>query len=472
MKEFEQMASDANNGNVIQTGEGAFARVLPFRDGKRKIQTKAAGGKWETVSESAGEERNAAIWAGYRAEAERNYKGRADGKAETAAGGDAASPRWAEFLAGPAEESLEVAAGESARLRRSPAGMFGIDLRTGRGKWQNVCSTPDAEVAAARWAEYGAMAAQHARDGKSGRAGGAHAEALELVRAKVGELEPHPDAQAYGADADDRAALGASAGDVGILEPLACVRGDDGRLLVIDGCGRLEAAREAGAEEVPCVVYRLDGLDARNYAAHKNAMGRKRSSGSRVLTYVAGHERDALAASESAKNPEVTGELGGRGRKAVPNGTAFSAVQIAKRLCVHRRDVLAAVNLLRASRQGKLPDGSVGAWRDADAGEKAEVEKVFKAVLAGRLPVARWLPAVQGKVKTEGNQGKAETNVPALTRRTFISLKTIFAAWYEMAPDARADCAREWGEIMEACPEELRAQVPRLEAAGRKARRA
>jgi hypothetical protein len=69
-------------------------------------------------------------------------------------------------------------------------------------------------------------------------------EMLEVRSVPVGALEVHPDAEQYGADNDDRAALRVSTTDVGMLEPLTCIRTDAGALQVVDGCGRLAAARE------------------------------------------------------------------------------------------------------------------------------------------------------------------------------------------------------------------------------------
>ena len=60
----------------------------------------------------------------------------------------------------------------------------------------------------------------------------------------MAQLEAHPDAAAFGAEAEDRTALKSSIMEVGILDPISVMEADGGeRYLVLDGCGRLAAGR-------------------------------------------------------------------------------------------------------------------------------------------------------------------------------------------------------------------------------------
>ncbi len=268
-----------------------------------------------------------------------------------------------------------------------------------------------------------------------------HARYVETKLIPLELLDKHPDAEAFGADVEDRVAMSSSVNEIGMLDPISVMQSDD-RYLILDGCGRYDTLKASGATTAMCLVLELDGLTPREFAMHRNTMGRKVTTGQRLMCYLSLNESSVLDTATQNSNPTVTGSKGGRGNTA-SRGDAFSVLDIASRLGISKNDVSAGIDLLKTRAEAANNDGDVLA-----TGE------VYSAVMDGRLPIRRWKPALLGKVKTK-NVAKSQTNYVNLATRTLVSLGTVFENWQEIAPKDREPILDKIYELLNVAPEDV-----------------
>ena len=222
---------------------------------------------------------------------------------------------------------------------------------------------------------------------------------VEMRAIHISCLFKHPDAEAFGAEAEDRAALAGSVAECGLLDPLSVVpkdaEGCSDAYWVIDGCGRLESLFALGpGQRVPCMVFDLGDFSPREFALHRNTMQRKVTTGQRVLCYL---QTTGLSSREDT-------EGGG------------SVRTVAQRLGCSKDDIMAAYELCREA-EGQGADGAA--------------REVYEAVLAGRTPIRRWKAAVKG-IEATRDRPKRPVDYAALCARVCASLGTIFRAWPEL----------------------------------------
>ena len=247
-------------------------------------------------------------------------------------------------------------------------------------------------------------------------------------------LTKHPDAEAFGADVEDRTAQASSVTDVGLLDPVAVMFEDD-RYLILDGCGRYDAMQAAGAEQVLCMVVELHGITPREYAMHRNTMGRRVTTGQRLMCYLAINQTQVMEAAE---------DKGGGDQRALRSRdrSAYSSRAVAERLGVSDKDVRAGIDLLRASAAADEEDG--GKFVD-----------IRNQLLAGSLPIRRWRPAMAGKWAPQ--RGRADVNHADVFERGLNNLKTGLSKWREIPAEDRAIFEKRWHEeIAPLLPEVLR----------------
>lgn len=275
-------------------------------------------------------------------------------------------------------------------------------------------------------------------------------------------LEPHPDAEAFPADSDDREIVRASVGDLGILQPLIVTPKDSGGgWWVLDGVGRL---RGSGAPELPCLEVECD--DPRRLAMSVNSAGRKRSTGSRVLCYLMANRAAVLKAAEAADQSRLSSRDDSgkklQRRRDIPDDLKPWGVRgIAARLGVSDKDVTAALTLMRCHEGGVWPDVTVRgrSMKGAPVEDEAALEslrRAFAAVMAGRLPVRRWQAGFAGRLATEG-KGRAATDYAELGRSAAVSLKNVFEHWREVPMQARDALLNQLWETFRAAPDDVRA---------------
>ena len=280
----------------------------------------------------------------------------------------------------------------------------------------------------------------------------------EMRRVALADCRPHADAEAYSASSEDRAALSNSINESGLLSPIAVIPAQDGRgYYVIDGIGRLNALMAAGVTETEAQIFDLGDLSVAEFVVCKNAMMRKVTTGTRVMAYLKCHEREVLAAADPKKyNFRETSFKGKHG--AVSHETApdkgWNAKEIAERIGVSKNDVLAGIELLKAT--AETPEG--GTYID-EAAEYAQLDlfETAEAVLRGETPIRRWKAAAGGKVSKVG--GRAAADYAAIAWRTVKSWRGVWENWQTVPMEARAGILREFRAALESLPEDFLAVI-------------
>ena len=297
----------------------------------------------------------------------------------------------------------------------------------------------------------------------------------KMQRIKLADCKPHADAEAYSASTEDRAALGNSIEETGVLSPIAVVPDEDSKRttasndaepqkwFVIDGIGRMNALIAAGETETDAQVFDLGDLSVAEFVVCKNAMMRKVTTGTRVMAYLKCHEREVLAAADPEKyrrRPGNEGNFKGRDRarpsQAVSRETAsekgWGAKEVAERLGVSKNDVLAGVELLKAM----CEDGERGTGNgERPQYEQGDLFETLDAVMHGETPIRRWKAAASGKVSKVG--GKAAADYVGIGARTMVSLIGLFENWQTVPMESRGPIVERFKLALEAAPEDFRA---------------
>lgn len=280
----------------------------------------------------------------------------------------------------------------------------------------------------------------------------------EMQRVALADCKPHADAEAYSASSEDRAALSNSINESGLLSPIAVIPAEDGRgYYVIDGIGRLNALMAAGVTETEAQIFDLGDLSVAEFVVCKNAMMRKVTTGTRVMAYLKCHEREVLEAADPKiskfRNSSFKGKHGKVSHETLPY-KGWSTKEIAARIGVSKNDVLAGVELLKAT--AETPEG--GTYID-EAAEYAQLDlfETMEAVLRGETPIRRWKAAAGGKVSKTG--GKAAADYAGIAWRTVKSWRGVWENWQTVPMEARAGILREFRAALESLPEDFLAVI-------------
>ena len=246
----------------------------------------------------------------------------------------------------------------------------------------------------------------------------------KMQRIKLADCKPHADAEAYSASTEDRAALGNSIEETGVLSPIAVVPDEDSKRttasndaepqkwFVIDGIGRMNALIAAGETETDAQVFDLGDLTVAEFVVCKNAMMRKVTTGTRVMAYLKCHEREVFqqrpgnGANFKSKHHAVSRET------AWDKG--WSAKEIAGRIGVSKQDVLAGIELL------KEVSGETESVQQQGKYVQLDLFETMDSVMHGETPIRRWKAAASGKVSKVG--GKAAADYVGIGARTMVSL--------------------------------------------------
>lgn len=283
----------------------------------------------------------------------------------------------------------------------------------------------------------------------------------KMQRVALADCKPHADAEAYSASSEDRAALSNSINESGLLSPIAVIPAEDGRgYYVIDGIGRLNALMAAGVTETEAQIFDLGDLSVAEFVVCKNAMMRKVTTGTRVMAYLKCHEREVLAAADPEKYTRRAGNAANfKGKHhAVSHETAWdkgwNAKEIAERIGVSKNDVLAGIELLKAT--AETPEG--GTYID-EAEEYAQLDlfETAEAVLRGETPIRRWRAAAGGRASKTG--GRAAADYAAIAWRTVKSWRGVWENWQTVPMEARAGILREFRAALEVLPEDFLAVI-------------
>ena len=288
----------------------------------------------------------------------------------------------------------------------------------------------------------------------------------EMRRVALADCRPHADAEAYSASSEDRAALSNSINESGLLSPIAVIPAEDGRgYYVIDGIGRLNALMAAGVTETEAQIFDLGDLSVAEFVVCKNAMMRKVTTGTRVMAYLKCHEREVLAAADPKKynfrETSFKGKHGAVSRDTAPD-KGWSSKDIAERIGVSNKDVLAGIELLKACADG---DGAAGVralpgdGRERTPGaphyEQLDLFETAEAVLRGETPIRRWKAAAGGKVSKTG--GKAAADYAGIGARTMASLAGLWENWQTVPMESRGPLLEKFRTALAYIPEDFRA---------------
>ena len=284
-----------------------------------------------------------------------------------------------------------------------------------------------------------------------------------MKRIALADCKPHADAEAYSCSTEDRAALANSVAEAGVLSPIAVVPDEDCKgWYVIDGIGRMNALVEAGETETDAQVFDLGGMSVAEFVVSKNSMMRKVTTGTRVMAYLKCHEREVLAA---AKEENIRSRMGSKWRNgweaAVSHETAasdkgWSAKDISERIGVSKNDVLAGIELLKAT----VAAGDAGeddSKRTTASYEQGELFETMDAVLRGETPIRRWKAAACGKVSKVG--GKAAADYVGIGARTMVSLIGLFENWQTVPMESRGHIVEKFRQALDVAPEDFRAVI-------------
>lgn len=290
----------------------------------------------------------------------------------------------------------------------------------------------------------------------------------KMQRVALADCKPHADAEAYSASSEDRAALSNSINESGLLSPIAVIPAEDGRgYCVIDGIGRMNALMAAGVTETEAQIFDLGDLSVAEFVVCKNAMMRKVTTGTRVMAYLKCHEREVLAAADpksyQLRATSFKGKRGAVSRDTAPD-KGWSSKDIAERIGVSNKDVLAGIELLKACADG---DGAAGVralpgdGRERTPGaphyEQLDLFETAEAVLRGETPIRRWKAAAGGKVSKTG--GKAAADYAGIAWRTVKSWRGVWENWQTVPMEARAGILWEFRAALEVLPEDFLAVI-------------
>ncbi len=283
------------------------------------------------------------------------------------------------------------------------------------------------------------------------------------------ELEGHPKALAFWPDSEQRResveAIRASVRAFGVRQPLTVCPRPGGGWLVLDGCTRLEAAREAGIAALQCRVTGAGGEDVDDEIFISNMERTRFPSAVRIMRYLERNADAVTATAERNADQAARGAAGGRGNKAGLTETGFSAEAIAARLKVAKQDVVAGVELLRCRVGGmtvRIPPtrNEPRYLAPADEDEREAVEAAYRACLDG-APLRRWVPAAKGHGAT-ADKARKEIRYAALFARSMTSLQNCFAHWDEISEADRELQVKDWKKVIANSPAEIMAATRRL----------
>ena len=286
----------------------------------------------------------------------------------------------------------------------------------------------------------------------------------KMQRIKLADCKPHADAEAYSASTEDRAALGNSIEETGVLSPIAVVPDEDSKRttasndaepqkwFVIDGIGRMNALIAAGETETDAQVFDLGDLSVAEFVVCKNAMMRKVTTGTRVMAYLKCHEREVLAAADpknyNLRTSSFQPKRGAVSRETAPD-KGWSAKEIAERIGVSKNDVLAGIELL------KEVSGETESVQQQGKYVQLDLFETMDSVMHGETPIRRWKAAASGKVSKVG--GKAAADYVGIGARTMVSLIGLFENWQTVPMESRGPIVERFKLALEAAPEDFRA---------------
>ncbi|MDD4059163.1 MAG: hypothetical protein PHW08_00495 [Kiritimatiellae bacterium] len=298
-------------------------------------------------------------------------------------------------------------------------------------------------------------------------------EPIETKWIPIDEIEPHPDALAFwgGDDSEEPKREGTAADqDAGALKNSVAMHGnfeaalvtrkeDDRGWWLLDGCSRLAGAVQGGRDSLYCTVVAISPENYGKLMMEVNMNRRRVSTPARVLRYLELYRNEVLAAAEKNADPSATGAKGGRGKKALPMGRAFSTEAIRERLHCRFQEVTGGILALKCQREGAVPYmDAKRKWqlRPATDDELKKRDALLDGIRKGasNMNLSRWAQGLDGKLKTEGVT-RAPTDYANVLDCATTKLNTAFTNWHEVETAARPGLINEFCKVMEKMPKDF-----------------
>ena len=283
------------------------------------------------------------------------------------------------------------------------------------------------------------------------------------------QLKKHPEAE-LPMSPDDQMALKDSIEEGGLIQPLLVLDKPDktdGLFQVVDGCNRLERSTiQAGSVgcKLPCVLIQCDNV--REVALTCLGIGRKRSTGQRIMAYLEMHKREVVKAAElgaqkAAGNPSALSRDSAQISGVFAN---FTSEAIAKTLSVSQKDVLLAIDLIMCLEMKCTAPQRVGSLvtpaRDLDLKDKGDkvyfdcLKITHANVMAGSTPIRRWKAAQAGK-STQAD-GRTEIDYADLFREGLNHVRTASKHWKDITFKDRQTLVELASKIGEVLPKDVK----------------
>lgn len=277
---------------------------------------------------------------------------------------------------------------------------------------------------------------------------------------KASDLEPHPDVQ-LPMDDEDQVSLAESLDEKGILQPLIVSAKKEGKKhQIYEGVNRWKS--RGNAADLPCIL--VECSNPRGLALTFLGVGRKRSTGQRIMAFLEMHRKEVLKVAEiigdgliQNRGKGIAGHVTGGELKG--NLVNFTAEAIAAKLHVSDKDVRLGIELLQcieAKRTASWDRGGIhvaGKPLDMEKDDGKDYLKALKKVhlglLAGSTPIRRWKPAVGGLAKTEDRQ-RPPTNHGVIACNAIRSLINAVKHWDDIPAGLKQRIATDWEELREA----------------------
>jgi hypothetical protein len=256
----------------------------------------------------------------------------------------------------------------------------------------------------------------------------------------VKSLVPYSGAAKIPMDQEDVESLAASVEELGaVVVPLIVSAKTDsqGRHEIYDGVHRWNIARTAGMTDVPAVM--IETSDPQAIIATCISIGRKRTTGQRVMLFLEAHKREVLAYRESVsggqsnlkKGKEISGPPNG-GPGKIRDFERFSAIKIAFRLRCSTNDVEPGILLLYLieTKDFKALLGEYGApdgFYDYLCAQR-------DMIISGSQAIRKWKSAAMGRATTVDAPRKSIDYVSLATKST-VSIVNVFRHWSEIQVD-------------------------------------
>jgi len=178
------------------------------------------------------------------------------------------------------------------------------------------------------------------------------------------------------------------------------------------------------------------------------------------MAYLKCHERAVLEAADpekfsSRKDSKWRNKVAAQSYDRAADEKGWSSREIAERIGVSNKDVLAGIELLKAT--AAAGDEEAEAAPGAPKYEQMDLFETSDAVLRGETPIRRWKAAAAGKMPKTG--GKAAADYTGIGARTMVSLLGLWQNWQTVPMESRGALLEKFRAALAEIPEDFRSVI-------------